>query len=169
MRFLRDFVEPGDLVLLKGSEADQLDMIVREWQPRGNGGPADLRHPEDVVQPVAGEPARHLVVGLGNPEPAYADTPHNIGQRAVDLLAERLGATWVAGEDGLTAVASWQGATLHLAKLHVHVNDTGSSCGASPPATAFLPNAASRCSTTSISRLECCGGASMGAAAGTMA
>ena len=125
-RFLRDFLEPGDLVLLKGSEADQLDVIVREWQPRDVAQTGGSRPREDVIQPVAGDTVRHLVVGLGNPEPAYADTPHNIGQRAIDLLAERLGATWVAGEDGLTAIASWQGATLHLAKLHVHVNDTGS-------------------------------------------
>lgn len=125
LRFLRDFLEPGDLVLLKGSEADHLDLIVRSWQPRGNGGPADSPHPVGAVQPVANDPGRHLVVGLGNPEPKYAGTPHNVGQWALDLLAERLGATWVAGEDGLTAVASWQGTTLHLAKLPVHVNDTG--------------------------------------------
>jgi len=125
LRFLRDFVEPGDLVLLKGSEADQLDVIVRNWQPLGNGGPTDSRHPVCALQPVADDHGRHLVVGLGNPEPKYAETPHNVGQWAMDLLAERLGATWVAGEDGMTAVASWQGATLHLAKLQVHVNDTG--------------------------------------------
>jgi UDP-N-acetylmuramoyl-tripeptide--D-alanyl-D-alanine ligase len=125
LRFLRDFLEPGDLVVLKGSEADQLDMIVRQWQPRDAGQTSGLRPQEDVVLPVAGEYARLLVVGLGNPEPAYADTPHNIGQRAVDLLAERLGATWEAGDDGLTAVTSWGEVTLHLAKLHVHVNDTG--------------------------------------------
>jgi aminoacyl-tRNA hydrolase len=124
-RFLQDFLEPGDLVLLKGSEADGLETIVGDWQPGSRRTPKALRAVEARGQAVAGEPDRHLVVGLGNPEPKYADTPHNVGQRAVDLLSRRLGATWVEGDEGMTAVATWRGATIHLAKMRVHVNDTG--------------------------------------------
>jgi len=123
--FLRGFLEPDDLVLLKGSEADQLDLIVREWTPLGEATPAASNPPEPAPQPPDDRPGLQLIVGLGNPEPRFADTPHNVGQRAVDLLADRLGATWVADDDGLTAVASWQGAQLCLAKLRAHVNDTG--------------------------------------------
>jgi PTH1 family peptidyl-tRNA hydrolase len=38
--------------------------------------------------------AAWLVVGLGNADPAYATTRHNIGHAVVAELAERLGAGW---------------------------------------------------------------------------
>jgi peptidyl-tRNA hydrolase, PTH1 family len=36
----------------------------------------------------------HLVVGLGNPGARYRDTRHNLGRRAVELIADELGGTW---------------------------------------------------------------------------
>jgi PTH1 family peptidyl-tRNA hydrolase len=36
----------------------------------------------------------YLVVGLGNPGPRYRDTRHNLGRKAVELLASELGGSW---------------------------------------------------------------------------
>jgi PTH1 family peptidyl-tRNA hydrolase len=36
----------------------------------------------------------HLVVGLGNPGARYRGTRHNLGRRAVELIADELGGSW---------------------------------------------------------------------------
>lgn len=41
----------------------------------------------------AGTPADLLVIGLGNPGPEYAQTRHNLGQIALEMLAARHGVT----------------------------------------------------------------------------
>ena len=40
------------------------------------------------------DPDEQLIVGLGNPDPKRAGTPHNVGYEVVDRLAASLGLTW---------------------------------------------------------------------------
>ena len=37
----------------------------------------------------------YLIVGLGNPDKKYLNTFHNVGFMCVDLLADKLGETFV--------------------------------------------------------------------------
>jgi aminoacyl-tRNA hydrolase len=125
LAFLHGFLEAGDLVLLKGSGADGLDEIVRRWQPRASGRPSVVDTMVGTRTSPVREASVHLVVGLGNPGQRYADTPHNVGERAIDLLATRVGATWVPEGPARIATVVADGRTLHLVKTGTYVNDSG--------------------------------------------
>ncbi|MFZ6751465.1 aminoacyl-tRNA hydrolase [Undibacterium sp. Ren11W] len=43
--------------------------------------------------------ATRIVLGLGNPDLSLLDTPHNVGYRALDVLALELGREWQSGPD----------------------------------------------------------------------
>ncbi len=138
--FLRGFLQPGDLVLLKGSQPDRLSGIVSAWLDKPQGRPEEV-HPErdsSVTPTVAGdapllstdsamkdEGVNQLVVGLGNPGKRFEQTPHNVGQRTLELLAEILQANWSEEDSGLVARAEVQGQSVLLVKPATEMNRTG--------------------------------------------
>ena len=66
------------------------------------------------------------VVGLGNASRAYEGTPHNVGQRAVDLLAQSLGGEWAQEDKAMVSRVEWHDQTLYLVKPVTDINHTGS-------------------------------------------
>ena len=70
----------------------------------------------------------YLVVGLGNPGDEYANTPHNLGFRVIDLLAERH-AIRVSRKDSraLVGVGEISGSRVMLAKPQTYMNLSGTS------------------------------------------
>ena len=85
-----------------------------------------------VLKLFASTPVDWLVVGLGNPGPGYAETPHNVGFKVADELARR----WdlpkakkkFAGElaEGRTGPG---GPRVALLKPQTYMNEAGRSAG----------------------------------------
>ena len=70
--------------------------------------------------------APSLVVGLGNPGREYEATPHNLGFRVVDRLAEQAGARIARPEArSLTAHTTLEGRPVVLAKPLTYMNLSG--------------------------------------------
>jgi PTH1 family peptidyl-tRNA hydrolase len=65
------------------------------------------------------------VVGLGNPGAEYAGTRHNVGHRALDLLAATLHARFARKGEALIARGRWRGEPLFLIKPQTFMNATG--------------------------------------------
>jgi PTH1 family peptidyl-tRNA hydrolase len=73
-----------------------------------------------------------LVVGLGNPGPAFASQRHNVGYRVADELARRMGVRFSAKRGMRAEVAEGRvgppgddGSRLMLAKSRTFMNETG--------------------------------------------
>jgi peptidyl-tRNA hydrolase, PTH1 family len=81
-----------------------------------------------------------LVVGLGNPGPAYEGTPHNIGYRVIEELARRHGVPRAKrGFDGRVAEGSIRGRSVLLVQPTTFMNDSGRSVAAALRATKLSP------------------------------
>lgn len=69
-----------------------------------------------------------LIVGLGNPGKQYANTRHNCGFRALDLLAEKLNCKIDKSKfQGLYGQATFDGKKLFLLKPQTYMNLSGRS------------------------------------------
>lgn len=67
-----------------------------------------------------------LIVGLGNPGPEYARTPHNLGFLGVDAIAERAGIRVERPEaKSLVGLGQFAGQEIALAKPHTMMNLSG--------------------------------------------
>ena len=77
-----------------------------------------------------------LVVGLGNPGPAYEGTPHNIGYRVIEEIARRHGLPRAKrGFDGRVAEGTVRGRSVLLLQPTTFMNDSGRSVAAALRAT----------------------------------
>jgi PTH1 family peptidyl-tRNA hydrolase len=69
-----------------------------------------------------------LVVGLGNPGPDYSANRHNVGQMALSVLAERLGAAFKSHKSNAAVAEArlgYGGAKIILAKPGSYMNTSG--------------------------------------------
>ena len=69
-----------------------------------------------------------LIVGLGNPGKEYERTRHNVGWRAIDILASKLGCKIDKGKfQGLYGQVNYAGTKLYLLKPLTYMNLSGRS------------------------------------------
>lgn len=67
-----------------------------------------------------------LVVGMGNPGPAYAGNRHNAGARVLDVLADRARSSWKAHKSRNDVVETrWAAERVVLAKPRCYMNESG--------------------------------------------
>ena len=88
--------------------------------------PISARFRRQDVLALAEDNAMRLIVGLGNPDPEYQWTPHNLGFMAVDELANR-GSIRVERPEGKALVGRGKlaGEEILLAKPQTYMNLSG--------------------------------------------
>jgi PTH1 family peptidyl-tRNA hydrolase len=64
-------------------------------------------------------------VGLGNPEPRYEGTPHNIGYAVLDRFAELSCLSWQEGAQAWLARGQVRGVAVCLVKVRAAMNNIG--------------------------------------------
>ena len=118
-----NILQPGDLVLLKDSNCERLEKIIAACTPGGARPPSAAA---GSTIPAAGAERPILAVaGLGNPDEQSQGTPHNVGQRVPDRLAQAVRREWVQEEQALVACVERWGTDVYLIKPLSYVNVTG--------------------------------------------
>ena len=164
--FLSSFLEPGDLVLLKGSNAaDHLYRLILSrispvacWRMDckrhgycdrcelvgvASGAPpttADAGDVANAAENASGQPPAFVLVGLGNPGAHRVNTPHNVGFAVIDRLAESSHATWTVDGDVDLAAAEVSGTPVWLVKPRTPINASGSALSKLAVRRAFRPD-----------------------------
>jgi len=108
----------------------------------GSAGRASVAGESVHVHPPAQStigPDEQLIVGLGNPDPGRAGTPHNIGYDVVDRLAASLGLTWDTTPEASVACGSAQGRSVRLIKIRTSMNRIGAGLKELSDRTPFSP------------------------------
>jgi PTH1 family peptidyl-tRNA hydrolase len=82
-----------------------------------------------------------VVIGLGNSEEheRYRDSPHNLGKKVVNEVAEIMGLAWKAKGQALVARGTWKDASVCLVKPLVLMNESGPVVAALAAADGFSP------------------------------
>lgn len=70
----------------------------------------------------------YLIVGLGNPEPEYSKTRHNVGFDAVNLISQKYNIPFdKKGFDGIYGIGEIDGKKVILLKPQTYMNESGKS------------------------------------------
>ena len=154
--FLNGYLQPGDLLLLKGSNvADHLFRLalsrmqpVTCWRTDCNrqafcntcelvNVPSDAAGAiepcvssrdaiaVDDTAATSAEIYEQVLIGLGNPDDRYRDTPHNVGHRMLERIADVLSAAWRKQSEATVASVVWNGKALLLVKPNAWMNHSG--------------------------------------------
>ena len=133
--YLSGILKPGALVLLKGSGADNMRELMSlrlQTAEPGQTAPQDL---STTAEPAAGSAPSSLpeamaspirvVLGLGNPHEKHRDSPHNVGHRILDVLAENSVATWEETDRAAVARTVFEDREILLLKPKSFMNKSG--------------------------------------------
>lgn len=157
--YLKAALQPGDLVLLKGShKTDHMVRLILDrekaihcWQEKCGRSTLCDRCDElykPVSQPrsldknlsatemglgASNGPSINspstVIVGLGNPGAKYFNTSHNVGYRVLEHLADKAGGAWEAVPEGQVCFIKRSERTVALFKPGVSMNRSGEPLG----------------------------------------